>query len=52
MLRTLVLLFYFCALAAPSFAQNEPPNDSRLKAMTDTKVVRIAYRSDAAPFSL
>jgi len=35
----------------PSFAQSEIPNESRLKAVTDRKVVRIAYRSDATPFS-
>jgi ABC-type amino acid transport substrate-binding protein len=51
MLRTAVLLFSFCVLMPPSFAQLETPNDSRLKAVTDRKVVRIAYRSDATPFS-
>jgi glutamate/aspartate transport system substrate-binding protein len=34
-----------------SFAQTETPTDSRLKAVADSKIVRIAYRSDAAPFS-
>src|SRR3954471_20994865 len=51
MLRIFILLFYLCVLMPPSFAQIETPNDSRLKAVTDRKVVRIAYRSDAAPFS-
>src|SRR4051812_12754628 len=51
MLRILVLLVCFCVLAPPSVAQDEIPNDSRLRTVTDTKVVRIAYRSDATPFS-
>jgi ABC-type amino acid transport substrate-binding protein len=51
MLRKTVLLFSFCALMPASFAQTETPTDSRLKAAADRKVVRIAYRSDAAPFS-
>jgi ABC-type amino acid transport substrate-binding protein len=51
MLRILVLFFCFCVLAPPSVAQDEIPNDSRLGTVTDTKVVRIAYRSDATPFS-
>ena len=50
-MRTAALLFSFCVSMAPSFAQTEPPADSRLKAVTDRKVVRIAYRSDATPFS-
>src|SRR4051794_32569463 len=51
MLRTFALFFYLCVLGPPSVAQTETPNDSRLKAVTDRKVVRIAYRSDATPFS-
>src|SRR4051812_20605833 len=51
MLRTFVLLFYLCVLVPSSFAEIGTPNDSRLKAVTDRKVVRIAYRSDATPFS-
>jgi len=51
MLRTAVLLFSLCVSMPPSFAQMEIPNDSRLKAVTDTKADRIAYRSDATPFS-
>ena len=51
MVRILVLLFCCCVLTPPSLAQTEIPNDSRLKTVADTKAVRIAYRSDAAPFS-
>jgi len=51
MLRTAVLLVSFGLLIPPSFAQTETPNDSRLKLVADRKVVRIAYRSDATPFS-
>src|SRR5262245_59256167 len=51
MLRTAVLLVAFCVLMPPSFAQMETTSDSRLKALTDGKIVRIAYRSDATPFS-
>jgi glutamate/aspartate transport system substrate-binding protein len=51
MLRTFALLFFFCILMSASFAQSEIPTDSRLKVVTDRKVVRIAYRSDATPFS-
>jgi ABC-type amino acid transport substrate-binding protein len=51
MLRTTVLLFSLCVSLSASFAQTELPNDSRLKAVNDRKVVRIAFRSDATPFS-
>ena len=51
MMRKAVLLLSFCVLALPSFAQMAIPNDSRLAAVTDRKAVRIAYRSDATPFS-
>ena len=51
MLRTAVLVFSFCVSVSPSVAQVETPSDSRLKAVADSKVVRIAYRSDATPFS-
>jgi ABC-type amino acid transport substrate-binding protein len=51
MLRTAILLFSWCICVELSFAQMAIPNDSRLKIVTDTKVVRIAYRRDATPFS-
>lgn len=51
MVRTAVLLLAFCVWAPPSVAQMEAPHDSRLKAVTDRKAVRIAYRTDATPFS-
>src|SRR4051812_33938550 len=50
MLRTAVLLFSLCVSITSSFAV-ETPNNSRLRAVTDRKVVRIAYRNDATPFS-
>jgi len=43
-----------CALVASVTAvsaQTPPPADSRLKSIIAGKVVRIAYRTDAAPFS-
>jgi glutamate/aspartate transport system substrate-binding protein len=51
MLRIAILLFSWWICVEPSFAQMAIPNDSRLKIVTDTKVVRIAYRRDATPFS-
>jgi glutamate/aspartate transport system substrate-binding protein len=51
MFRIIILLFSWCICIEPSFAQIAIPNDSRLKIVSDTKVVRIAYRSDATPFS-
>jgi glutamate/aspartate transport system substrate-binding protein len=51
MLRTAILFFSWCICVELSFAQMAIPNDSRLKIVTDTKVVRIAYRRDATPFS-
>jgi ABC-type amino acid transport substrate-binding protein len=32
-------------------AQSQFPSDSRLKSITETKTIRIAYRTDATPFS-
>src|SRR5262245_15577650 len=51
MLRIAVLLLSSCVFVAPSFAQVAIPNDSRLKTVSDAKVIRIAYRRDATPFS-
>jgi len=44
----------FCALVvsvAAASAQTQPPADSRLKSIIVKKVMRIAYRADARPFS-
>jgi glutamate/aspartate transport system substrate-binding protein len=51
MLRwTSVFLALFASVATAS-AQLQIPSDSRLKTITDTKIIRIAYRTDATPFS-
>jgi len=47
-LVTLLLTLFF---ASTVFAQNEIPADSRLKAIANTKTIKIAYRRDARPFS-
>jgi len=51
MLRKAALLVSLGIFVQPSFAQTAIPNDSRLKTVTDSKIVRIAYRRDASPFS-
>src|SRR5262245_5179555 len=50
MLRSMTLLLVLL-FASTAFAQNEIPADSRLKAITNTKTIKIAYRRDARPFS-
>jgi len=45
---TLLLALFF---ASTAFTQIEIPADSRLKAITNTKTIKIAYRRDARPFS-
>jgi len=42
-------LAFFSVTAA--FAQNQIPSNSRLKAIAGTKSIKIAYRTDARPFS-
>jgi len=44
-------LLSFGIFVQSAFAQTAIPDDSRLKTVTDRKVVRIAYRQDATPFS-
>jgi len=51
MLRWASLFLALFASAATASAQSQIPSDSRLKTITDTKTVRIAYRTDATPFS-
>jgi glutamate/aspartate transport system substrate-binding protein len=44
----------FCAIAvsaATALAQSQVPSDSRLKSIITNRVIRIAYRADARPFS-
>ena len=51
MLRSAILpLALFASLACAS-AQTSIPSDSRLKSIVDNKTIRIAYRTDATPFS-
>jgi glutamate/aspartate transport system substrate-binding protein len=51
MLRLASLCFALFACLAPASAQTAVPADSRLKAVIDKKVIRIAYRADDRPFS-
>src|SRR5688572_20347199 len=51
MWRLVSLCFALFAFSASALAQGDAPSDSRLKAITGKKVIRIAYRSDATPFS-
>src|SRR5258708_3060658 len=46
---TALFLAFFAATAAS--AQTQVPANSRLKAITSTKIIKVAYRSDARPFS-
>jgi len=51
MLRFAILpLALFASLTCAS-AQTSIPSDSRLKSIVDNKTIRIAYRTDATPFS-
>src|SRR5271170_4329434 len=51
MLRWTSLLFAFFVIVSGASAQTQIPPDSRLKSITDKKVIRIAYRTDATPFA-
>jgi ABC-type amino acid transport substrate-binding protein len=48
---SLVLAFFVVPVATAAMAQSQFPSDSRLKSITETKTIRIAYRTDATPFS-
>lgn len=50
MLRVLASLLAFFSITVAS-AQTQIPSASRLKIVADTRVIKIAYRSDAPPFS-
>lgn len=51
MLRVLSLFTVFFASLAAASAQTDIPSGSRLESIVNNKVVRIAYRADATPFS-
>jgi len=51
MLRLASAWFALLASLAVASAQTQVPSDSRLKTITDKKVIRIAYRTDATPFA-
>ena len=50
MLRLTALFLVFFPVTV-AFAQNDIPANSRLKVITSTKVIKIAHRTDARPFS-
>ena len=51
MLRFAIVAFALFTSLASASAAPPIPTDSRLKAIVDKKVIRIAYRTDATPFS-
>lgn len=51
MLRFALLGFALFTSLASASAQPPIPSDSRLKSIIDKKTIRIAYRTDATPFS-
>ena len=51
MLRWPAFFLAFFVYTAAAMAQSQVPADSHLKAITETKTIRIAYRTDATPFS-
>jgi glutamate/aspartate transport system substrate-binding protein len=48
-LRFTIFAFLSCLVSAS--AQTSLPSDSRLKSIVENKAIRIAYRTDATPFS-
>ena len=48
-LRFTIVAFFTCLVSAS--AQTSIPSDSRLKSIVGNKTIRIAYRTDATPFS-
>src|SRR5258708_7448620 len=51
MVRLVSLLLAFFVASAAALAQTPVPSGSRLKSIADKKIIRIAYRADATPFS-
>ena len=50
-LRLFAALFLVLLSVSVAAAQNQTPADSRLKTIASTKIIKIAYRTDARPFS-
>ncbi len=52
MFRLIALAFvFFTVTAASAQTQTQVPPNSRLKAIAASKTIKIAYRTDARPFS-
>jgi ABC-type amino acid transport substrate-binding protein len=51
MVRIAIAAFALLTCLASASAQTPIPSDSRLKSIVDKKTIRIAYRTDATPFS-
>jgi len=50
-MRRVIALFFVFFSAAVASAQIQTPSNSRLQIITKTKLIKIAYRADARPFS-
>jgi len=50
-MRRLIALFFVFFSAAVASAQIQTPSNSRLQVIAKTKLIKIAYRADARPFS-
>jgi glutamate/aspartate transport system substrate-binding protein len=51
MFRLVALLFLACCFVTTTSAQSQDTSNSRLKVIANTKIIKIAYRADARPFS-
>jgi glutamate/aspartate transport system substrate-binding protein len=50
-MRRVIALFFVFFSATVASAQIQTPSNSRLQTITKTKLIKIAYRADARPFS-
>ena len=50
-MRRVMAIFFVFFSAAVASAQIQTPSNSRLQVITKTKLIKIAYRADARPFS-
>ena len=50
-MRRVIALFFVFFSAVVASAQIQTPSNSRLQVITKTKLIKIAYRADARPFS-
>ena len=50
-MRRVIALFFVFFSAVVASAQTQTPSNSRLQVITKTKLIKIAYRADARPFS-